>query len=376
MVQALVGVKRATPAGNAFVFAVCGLREFTDELHYSLRALKRVSNSRIVVVTDSTRNERRIDWDDVIDVATPIEFDDHQASIHLKTSLHRLLPNGPRYCYVDADIVALRPEVDEVFQQQFGPVTFADDHIGLSEFSPYALHCGCLERHAKDLAELERLLAAIAARSSRLKRLLASIPFVDTEFKHALKRVSHWTHDPVSERWSNPEGHEVHTLRCNHLVERIRQQFGIHLKDTTWQHWNGGVFVFDRSSHSFLDAWHRKTIAIFNDPAWRSRDQGILAATAWEFGLQYSRMLPREFNFIVDYFQNDRLTISSDGSQITDNASSTSTTPAFIHVINHFGDNTWNIWQWLNRQVESHEAAEAVVRARQTSSLSTGTTAS
>jgi hypothetical protein len=359
MVQSLGSVKRKPQAGNAFVFAVCGPREFTEELDYSLRALRRVSDSRIIVVTDSTRNEQRIVWDDIIDVATPGEFDDHQASIHLKTSLHRLLPAGPRYCYVDADIVALRPEVDDVFQQQFGPVAFAEDHMPFSEFSPHALHCGCFERHRNDLNELESMLDAIAARSrsSRFKRLWTLIPYVDNEFKGVLKRLARWTHDPVSRRWTSPEGHEAHTLRCDHLAERIRRQFGIPVKDPAWQHWNGGVFVFDPSSHQFLDAWHRKTMAIFADPAWRTRDQGTLAATVWEFGLQESPVLRKEFNFIVDYFQNGRLAISSEGAQITDGTTATSTTPALIHVINHFGDKTWEIWNWLDKQVENHEAA-------------------
>jgi hypothetical protein len=358
MVRSLGSVKRKRQAGNAFVFAVCGPREFTQELDYSLRALRRVSDSRVIVVTDSTRNEQRIIWDDIIDVATPGEFDDHQASIHLKTSLHRLLPAGPRYCYLDADIVALRPEVDDVFQQQFGPVAFAEDHNGFSQFSPYALHCGCLERHPKDLTELEIMLAAIAAPPSRFKRLLTRIPYVDNEFKHLLKRLTRWTYDPLNQRWTSPEGHEVHhTPRCNHLIERIRRQFGIQVKDAAWQHWNGGVFVFDSSSRHFLDAWHRKTMAIFRDPAWRTRDQGTLAATVWEFGLQNSRVLRKEFNFIVDYFQCGRLAISSDGSQITDDASSVSTAPALIHVINHFGDKTWDIWNWIEKQLENHEAA-------------------
>ena len=359
MVQALGSVKHASQAVNAFVFAVCGRREFTEELNYSLRALRHVSNSRIIVVTDSTRNEQRIDWTDIIDVATPHEFDDHQASIHLKTSLHRLLPTGPRYCYVDADIVALRPEVDDIFQQQFGPVTFAEDHMAFSEFSPYALHCGCLERHQKDLAEIENMLTAIATKppSSRFKRLLTCIPYKDHEFKHVLKRLALWTHDPVSQRWTSPEGHEVHTPRCNHLVERIRGQFGINVKDGAWQHWNGGVFVFDSSSHQFLEAWHRKTIAIFRDPAWRTRDQGTLAATVWEFGLQKSCVLRKEFNFIVDYFRNGNFGISSDGSQIADYTTLAYTTPALIHVFHHFGDKTWDIWNWLDKQVENNAAS-------------------
>ena len=161
----------------------------------------------------------------------------------------------------------------------------------LSEFSPYALNCGCLERHRKDLIDLEGMLAAIAVRSTRFKRFKASIPYVDSEYKQALKRLAHWTHDPATQRWTSPEGHEVHTPRCNHLAQHILRQFGILVNDETWQHWNGGVFVFDESSHPFLDAWHRRTVAIFGNPAWRTRDQGTLAATVWEFGLQDSQVL-------------------------------------------------------------------------------------
>ncbi len=387
-------MSQRTQVGNAFVFAVCGPGECIDQLHYSLRALRSVSRSRIVVVTDSRRNERRIGWDDVIDVSTPSALDHHQASIYLKIGFHRLLPDGPRYCYLDSDVVALRPEVDEVFWHKTDPVAFGADHITLSEFSPYAVHCGCVERHRSDLRELEQMLAIMSGRPlgrcnspepwpptqgararSLTERILGRILFhpaapnghprkperelwqADAENGEVPAQYARWTRDPISERWYSPEGHEVHTVRCDHLLGCIRQKFGISVRDPNWQHWNGGVFVFDSRAHDFLEAWHRKTMAIFDDPAWRTRDQGTLAATVWEFGLQDSALLHKEFNLIVDCYRAGRNRISVDGFQVSNDNFGTSTKASMIHVLHRFGDKEWDIWDWVDRQVQNHRIA-------------------
>ena len=80
------------PAENIFVFVVCGNREHIDTLHFSLDALKRFSKNKIVIVTDSSRNEVPVNHSEIFDVETPNEFTHHQASIFLKTSLHKFLP--------------------------------------------------------------------------------------------------------------------------------------------------------------------------------------------------------------------------------------------------------------------------------------------
>ncbi|MBK8706560.1 MAG: hypothetical protein IPN33_25310 [Saprospiraceae bacterium] len=67
-------------------------------------------------------------------------MDNHQASIWLKTSLHRILPAGPLYCYLDTDVVAIRPGVDDIFQRYVAPITFCTDHCRLKAFSPTAVH--------------------------------------------------------------------------------------------------------------------------------------------------------------------------------------------------------------------------------------------
>ena len=42
---------------QVFVFVVCGGAEHIDALHYSLKALKKYSSKRIIILTDSKRNE-------------------------------------------------------------------------------------------------------------------------------------------------------------------------------------------------------------------------------------------------------------------------------------------------------------------------------
>jgi hypothetical protein len=85
-------------------------------------------------------------------------MNDHQASIYLKTSLHRQLPAGNCYCYLDSDVIALNSEVDNVFKQKKGLIAFAPDHSRMSKFSPYAVKCGCLEQNQEEWCEIHALI--------------------------------------------------------------------------------------------------------------------------------------------------------------------------------------------------------------------------
>src|SRR5579863_2773170 len=144
--------------GNKFVFVVCGAREHLDTLHFSLRYLRYFSKNEIVVVTDPRRNEIPVEHPDVIEVNTPENFTHHQASIYIKTGLHKFLPKGFNYCYLDTDVVAINKECDDIFSHQQGLVTFAPDHCRMPRFSPNAVKCDCLQRNKKEIAELEQLM--------------------------------------------------------------------------------------------------------------------------------------------------------------------------------------------------------------------------
>lgn len=231
-----------------WVFVVCGPELHVLTLATAVRHLRPLTDLEIWVVTDSSRNVRPIDVvgvDHVVDVRAPEHFDDHQASIWLKTGVHRHLPAG-EWCYLDSDIIAVRPGMEAVFDEPRGPVAFASDLTisanQVDRFSPWAMTCEC-------------------------------------------------------------SGHgDTHS--CSHLREQLHARFAVDVPGD-WVHWNGGVFRFGPDSAAFLDMWNERAVASFDWPEWRTRDQGALISTAWSLGEQDSPRLPAEFNFIADLGNGD-----------------------------------------------------------------------
>lgn len=236
-------VPLAEPASRRWVFVVCGPLSHIETLGTALRHLRPVTEAEIWVVTDSRRNASPIEVpgiDRLVDVATPVELDDHQASIWLKTSVHRHLPVG-EWCYLDSDIIAVAPAVEEVFDHRNGPVAFASDltvrENSVDRFSPWAMTCDCL----------------------------------GYDDQHS----------------------------CGHLRQQLAARFGVDVPGG-WLHWNGGVFVFGAEAAPLLDLWHERSVASFAWPEWKTRDQGALIASVWSLGLQDLPRLPATFNFIAD----------------------------------------------------------------------------
>jgi hypothetical protein len=121
-----------------------------------------------------------------------------------------------------------------------------------------------------------------------------------------------------------------------------------------WQHWNGGVFLFDLRAHAFLDAWHEKTIRIFGLPGWRTRDQGTLVATVWEYGLESQPLLPSRFNCILDPNRGATM-VSMACDSLTTDAFLTTITPVMAHVISGVDDYTWDVWRWVSAHAFEEE---------------------
>jgi len=387
-----------------FVFVVCGAREHIDSLHYSLAALKKTTRYKVLVVTDSTRNEIPIEYEHLIDVKTPTNYNNHQASIYLKTGLYQHVPSGKLYCYLDTDVVALSPEVDTIFEQYATPITFAPDHCVADQFSLSAIKCSCEEKFAAWQFELKSLFAQHkdlvrepenAAKKELLEKKLQELKtdklyyqwvslkfnlssrvFKLDEDNYLDKRNNVWVDrngQPVlyenniqgavdliestspyrmqktdHKRWSR-EGLDVFDPRCTHLHEAIKAEFGIHVNINNWQHWNGGVFLFDDSSTKFLSAWHEKTCHVFSRPNWKTRDQGTLIATAWEFGLQNHTMLPRKYNLIADYGHKN---ISHLGNLLFKFEDGEQVEPLFIHVYHHWADSNWDVWKLVEQKTK------------------------
>ncbi len=153
-------------------------------------------------------------------------------------------------------------------------------------------------------------------------------------------------------------GKNAYIAQCNHLKESIREKFDVLVGDDGWQHWNGGVFLFNSESVDFMDKWFDKTMAIFKDDKWKTRDQGTLIATVWEMGLQDAVTLPSEFNFLADR-KNLHLKFDvSKGFSFDDFV--TSIIPSFIHVYHDFGASGWDVWDFIDSAKQANQIEEAV----------------
>ena len=387
-----------------YVFVVCGSKEQIETLRLSLKALKLFSRKNIYVITDSTRNEIEIIHDSIIDVKTPTQYNNHQASIYLKTGIYQFLPKGHIYCYLDSDVIAIDSDCDAIFNEYITPISFAPDHCKTQAFSAYAVNCGCLDECADDRVaffkslkkyENNDQLLSPDAKSFRKKiedkyneiqksflskafyalRYYLSFPKfwlskevyfdkkrrlwakksgeivkyeldVKSIAKEANLKYTLWFNE-----WKNNKGKNIFKTDCDHLTKAILNTFQIEIKERNWQHWNGGVFLFNDNSHDFLSSWHNKSLEIFNFQPWKTRDQGTLIATAWEFGLQNHPTLSKEWNFIAD-FHNKNLVVSKETDTISDDLFKTTYTAKFIHVFHEWENEKWEVWKWLKTKLD------------------------
>lgn len=383
---------------NCFIFVVCGAREHIDTLHFSLEYLKKYSKNEIWILTDSMRNEIPIIHNKIVDVKTPKEFNHHQASIYLKTGIHKFIPKGNQYCYLDTDIIALSEEVDEIFNQYVAPITFAPDHCKMNQFSPYAVNCECVSLYEKYSNQIENNLIEIdplrnstkpsvienrkkmvsfyQENNSLTKKIQLGLKFLSSRKRFSLmndiyfdKKEKVWK-DGTGEifmhhfRWSKiskksglgwnylkshpklPDGRSLWELKCNHLGKAIVGKFKTPQPIFNFQHWNGGVFLFDDQSHTFLTKWFDSTMEIFKDPYWKTRDQGTLIKTVWEMGLQNHPTLNKKWNAIADYHNPFLKWIDNQTVQLNQHDV---VKPLLLHVYHHFGDENWEFWNQIEK---------------------------
>ena len=126
------------------------------------------------------------------------------------------------------------------------------------------------------------------------------------------------------------------------------KKFDVIVSDFQWQHWNGGVFLFGETGYDFLDAWHKKTMQIFKDKAWRTRDQGTLIATVWEAELQNHTVLSKRFNLIADY---NHESLHHKGNLIFETTEPNEIiAPELIHVYHHWADESWDVWKEIEKR--------------------------
>jgi len=393
-------------ADNIYVFVVCGDDEHISTLNFSLTYLKHFTKNKICVVTDLSRNNQKIKHDSVIDVRTPEHFSHHQASIFLKTGLHKFLDMSHNYCYLDTDVIAVSEEVDSIFEQFIPPVVFASDHCALREFSPYAVNCNCnalkIEKYAildalqhkhnpnmqitdTFLQDKAKKLTAnfYLKRKKRLSYFLLmlryflsgrffklyeefyydkrkkvwyymdgrAVLYAISGYYRKIEKESFFKWDKKQQIWRDDTGENAYIAYCNHLSEMIKDKFNIEVTDKNWPHWNGGVFLFNKTSVDFLEVWHSMTLEIFNEPEWRVRDQGTLIATAWKFALNNHKRLPSKYNFIADYHKKNLIFDKEKG--FSTDKFKTIIKPCFLHVYHEFGRKGWDVWDAVESLLSS-----------------------
>lgn len=388
---------------NKFVFVVCGASEFIDELNYSLNFLRYFSKNEIIVITDASRNEIPIEHNNIIDIKTPLEFNNHQASIYLKTGIHKYLDlENNNYCYLDSDVVAISEEVDTIFNLYRYPIIFAQDHCTINFFSPHAMNCSCIENTQREEKKFNDNLVKLFGKinlnkieikkqfddlqsyfdklkSSPIKYFFQNIRYV--LFRYVLpiksfslhgykfvKKTKCWYNNsneiilfdyPFYEQklweeagiryntkgnyWEDKSGKKYDFFaECDHLISYLELNYNISIP-YNWQHWNGGVFVFNKQSCDFLNYWHEQTIKEFSNKQTKTRDQGTLALTVWKFNLQDHPTLPKEFNWIAEY-ANSNIKYDKRKAYTFDNFK-TNFKPKFIHIYHEWGNKSWSIWQ-------------------------------
>ena len=382
---------------KAFVFVVCGDEVHIETLNFSLRYLKNFSQHEIIVVTDSQRNKASIHHEQILDVPTPQEYSNHQASIYLKTGLNRFLPKEGKYCYLDSDVIALNKSIDDIFDEYLPPIRFGIDHCTLNFFSPIAMNCSCTEKIEVATEEFATFLDEnkekfncpkldqkqgkllqeefAGIQSSPLKSIFYKLKYslsgnvfklnsnfyfnkeektwynkqntpvlYDIPLDHIIKKTQ-LSFDLDKNQWVNQYGNNFWNIECDHLIDAIDKDFKVNISQRDWQHWNGGVFLFDEQSESFMEFWHKSTLAIFDKPSWKIRDQGTLVMAAWKFGLAKSRPLDKKWNFLADD-NNKKLRYNEDG-YFSEDDWNTKHKVNFVHVYHRFGDETWDLWNYI-----------------------------
>lgn len=398
-----------------FVYVVCGEKAYTEQLNFSLKYLRYHSRYPILLLTDSSRNQGPVHHPQeyIIDIKTPENLSNNQASIFLETSLPRYLPDTESavYCYLDSDVIAISDAINNVFEELKSWPLFADDHCSIDYHSPYALHCGCKQafdyrknawqfirntipepenqtekqrtalqqifhaykkqphRHATDILQYlyNRYLSAKSSFTFEKRYHFDKITrtwhqdgyLIDYDRKHYLRKMrQQYGFMPASAHWQDKTGTKLipETPHCSHLREFLKNDSGLSLP-ADFRHWNGGVFLFDNQSFPAFETWHYHSSRLMKNPLLANKyiDQLSLIITASEHDFQHKSRLPVKYNFITDS-GNKEVAYHPDKGY-TYNAFQTTFALAFLHVYHHWGQKKWSIWQ----AVQAHGIKQGII---------------
>lgn len=175
------------------------------------------------------------------------------------------------------------------------------------------------------------------------------LQFDTTNFTSHIEQKTGFRFSNEEGEWYTKEGMPLLRLRCNHLIEQIKDTFNLTIENPDWQHWNGGIFQFKDASSFFLEEWHQVTLAIFENENWKIRDQGTLAYIVWKHCLQQHSTLPIKYNFIADYQSKTAKYLGN--FCFAFGKKNESVAPILIHIYHHWGDESWKVWRDVKSNV-------------------------
>jgi hypothetical protein len=291
---------------------------------------------------------------------------------------------------LDSDVVAVSSEVDRVFDQFRGSVVFAADMGKLEDFSPFAVNCACMDQtvalkdaqmryDSEGFKEYQRCTDAISVELAKNRKdLIGRIrSWVNYQFGHLefyrlsngyyqhketgrwyseggididatyaripwISKASGCMWNATDQRYERVDGSDAEVLKCEHLRELLKLDFDVDVPKG-WQHWNGGVFLFDTRAESFFADWNGHVLKVFGSAAWRTRDQAALIATVFGHGLQNAPLLDCKFNFIVREDEFEKLLASEEGVLFD----GIETQPAFLHFIDWVSGRDAELDKWV-----------------------------
>jgi len=80
----------------------------------------------------------------------------------------------------------------------------------------------------------------------------------------SISEKSEYRWNRIFKSWIDEKGNSMMSSSSDNLRLEIEKTFGVIVKEKNWQHWNGGLFLFNADSLSFLKIWRDWTIEVFN----------------------------------------------------------------------------------------------------------------
>lgn len=305
-----------------YVYVVCGAAIYIDSVNLSLEFLKAYTRYDICIITDTSRNEKELFHDNILDVRVPEYYSNLEASRYLKTGLYKWLEFGTNqeYCYLDSDTICISNELDNIFDRYIDPIQFVyDGNSTIASFSSYAVHINedpivhFKENEFRRKHEAGNLLMKLkssvqsSANTKDAKGIIrrsldagSFLRYIKRSFLRYDLIIQGYRYDSDIDGWLDKDNQLLYEYKGLSFAKRAKHDFGVIVDEDSYRIYNGGLFVFNSKAISFLSLWHKFTIDVFALNTWHKRDQGSLILALCEAGyIKTFKSLPVNYNFLL-----------------------------------------------------------------------------